>query len=291
MAPPPKDNLNLLIVYHPDFSDHGYPVLKRRIGPAFEELHARGLLGMRGVRVLEPEMPDLKLVEEVHSHSHIRSVRMSGYFDVAMLSAGSVLSGARHTATDKALNAFCFTGAAGHHASAEGFWGFCYLNDVAIAIEQLRAEGLASRFAILDIDPHFGDGTRDILGMDAEVLHLNFYSGYSMSSEEGVNNIDFALPHDAADSVFLSSVDKALSAAADFQPDLLFVVFGHDNHREDYGGFALSDSVYADFAIRVRDAFPRRACYVLSGGSNADVARVAIGDVVEILANIGDVSG
>src|SRR4030042_7122025 len=167
---PGEAQYELAIVYHPIFSTEGYPTLRERVAPAFEELQARGLLELSGVRVLKPEPADEELVKKVHTESHLRSVSVSGYYEVALLSAGSAVMGAREIAASRAANTFCFFGAAGHHASADGFWGCCYLNDVAIAIESLRETRDAHRFAILDIDPHFGDGTRDILGSGPDVL-------------------------------------------------------------------------------------------------------------------------
>ena len=278
-----EEGTKLVLVYHPDFATLGYPALRDRVAPAWEELRARGLLEHEGVEVLEAEAADERLAARVHSPSHIRGVMNSGYYEIALLSAGAVVRGASEVASDHTAAAFCFVGAAGHHASYDGFWGFCYLNDVAMAVTNLRDEGLAQRFAIIDIDPHFGDGTRDILGPDRDVLHINFHSGYMMGNVDGPNNLDVALPHEASDDRFLKGVDQALGAAADFDYDLLFVIFGHDSHHDDYGAFELSDGVYADFARKVKDAFPRRICYVLSGGANPRVGRRAIGDVVEEL--------
>jgi acetoin utilization deacetylase AcuC-like enzyme len=278
-------HVKVAVIYHPEFSMYGYPVLRDRVAPAFHELSARGLLDRDGVKVFEPVPVEEALVAEVHSEAHVRGVMNSGYYEVALLSAGAVVMGAEEVSANRAQSAFCFVGAAGHHASRDGFWGFCYLNDVAIAVRKLRRDFSRRRFAILDIDPHFGDGTRDILGPDPDVMHINFHSGFGMGREDGPNNLDFGLPHDADDQRFLSETEEALKAALSFGPELLFVVFGHDNHRDDYGAFALSDQAYVEFARRVKEMFPRRVCYVLSGGSNPRVARRAIGDVVEVLAS------
>jgi acetoin utilization deacetylase AcuC-like enzyme len=276
--------LKLAVVYHPDFALHGYPALRDRVAPAFDELRERGLLSLEGVAVLEADAAGEDLAARVHSESHIRSVRNSGYYDIALLSAGSVVRGALEAVTDRADASFSFVGAAGHHASHDGFWGFCYLNDVAMAVEHLRDDVGAGRFAIIDIDPHFGDGTRDILGEDIDVMHVNFHSGHSMARENKMNNLDISLPHQANDDRFLAGVDDALEAVEGFGHDLLFVIFGHDSHHDDYGAFELSDGAYAIFAEKVKERFPRRVCYVLSGGANPGVARKAIGDVVEVLA-------
>ncbi len=274
----------VLVVYHPDFSERGYPALKGRVAPAFQELESRGLLELEGVCVLEPEPADEDLAAEVHSDSHLKGVRASGYYDIALLSAGAVIAGASEVAAGRALASFCFVGAAGHHASHDGFWGFCFLNDVAMAVTRLRAVAGLRRFAIMDIDPHYGDGTRDILGPDPEVLHVNFHSGYGIGKSGGHGNIDIALPHNADDRRFLAGVDEALDAVRDFEHDLLFIVFGHDGHRDDYGAFELGDGFYASFARKVKEVFPERVCYVLSGGADERVARRAIGDVIEVLA-------
>lgn len=279
-----KEPCKLALVYHPDFALHGYPVLRDRVEPAWRELEARGLVGAEGVKVLEPRPAEEEWVERVHAPGHIRAVKESGYWETALLSAGSVMLGAEETASGRSLNSFCFVGAAGHHAGREGFWGFCYLNDVAMAVEYLRSRGMRGRFAVLDVDPHYGDGTRDILGPDREVMHVNFHSGAAVGEKNGPFCFDVALPYDASDELFLEAVARNLERLESFRPLLLFVVFEHDSHDDDYGAFRLSDEAYGSFARLVKKAFPRGVCYVLSGGSNPRVAVRAIGDVVEVLS-------
>jgi acetoin utilization deacetylase AcuC-like enzyme len=280
------------IVYHGDFALCGYPALRDRIAPSFRELERRGLLAREGVRVLEAVPVEEELVFQVHTPNHVRSVQRSDYYGVALLSAGSVLMGAESVAAGESDSAFCYVGTAGHHASREGFWGFCYLNDVAIALADLRRKGMASRVAILDVDPHYGDGTRDILGSDPSVMHVNFYGGHGRGKVEGPHNHDVPLPYDADDGIFLREVEIALQRARSFGPQLLFVILGHDGHRDDYGAFELGDGAYEGMAELVKEYFPLKVVYVLSGGSNPRVACRAIGDVVEVLSRRGlDLSG
>jgi len=47
----------------------------------------------------------------------------------------------------------------GHHASPDSCWGFCYFNNIAIAIRRLIDEGRVKKALIIDFDLHFGDGT------------------------------------------------------------------------------------------------------------------------------------
>ncbi len=55
------------------------------------------------------------------------------------------------------------------------------------------------------------------------------------------------------------------------------VIFGHDSHRNDYGAFALSEDAFGQFATKIRTfAQGKPILYILSGGSNAAVAKAAI---------------
>ncbi|MCJ7652767.1 MAG: histone deacetylase [Actinobacteria bacterium] len=279
--PDPK----LLIVYHDLFSERGYPPLKDRVEPAFRHLKEMGYLDRQGVEVLKPGPAPLELLGRVHTPLHIADVETSGLFETAALSTGGVVEASLKLVSGEAENAFCFVGAAGHHASREGYWGFCFINDVAVAATYLLDEGLAGRLAIIDIDPHFGDGTRDILGPEKRVLHINLHSSYgSRGGGAGATNIDVPLEFDTGDDVFMTHVEAGLDRALEFEPDLLYVIFGDDSHREDYGAFRLSVDAYRRFAVATGERFPSGVCYVLSGGSGVEVGREVIGRVVDVLS-------
>jgi acetoin utilization deacetylase AcuC-like enzyme len=278
-------SMKLLVVYHPEFYFQGYPPLKDRVEPAFMNLQEQGYLQRPGVRVLEPKPAPSDLVERVHTARHISNVGSSGYLEVAILSAGGVVEASEKLISGEADNAFCFVGAAGHHASREGFWGFCFINDVAVAAMHLLDENLAKKLAVVDIDPHYGDGTRDILGPEKRVLHINFHSNGGRRLGEGPSNLDVPLPYDADDDLFMEHAEAALDRAREFEPDLLYVVFGYDSHLHDYGAFRFSIDAYRRFALAVRKRFPKGVCYVLSGGAEVDVGQEAIGAVVDILSS------
>ena len=50
----------------------------------------------------------------------------------------------------------------GHHATRDRAMGFCYLNNIAIAVLEAAATG-ARRVAVFDFDVHHGNGTEAIL--------------------------------------------------------------------------------------------------------------------------------
>jgi acetoin utilization deacetylase AcuC-like enzyme len=275
----------LLVVYHPDFSALGYPPLQERVAPVFEYIKEQGYLDREGVEVLTPEPADLAVVECVHTRRHVADVDQAGQLEVSLLSTGGVVEASERLAKKTADNAFCFVGAAGHHASAEGFWGFCFINDIGVAAKHLLDEGMVERVAVIDIDPHFGDGTRDILGPDSRVLHVNFHSGYGRRTlDSGPNNFDVGLSHDAADDTFINESGNALYKARDFDPDILFIVFGYDSHIRDYGAFQFTANAFRRFAVTVKEYFPTGVCYVLSGGADIEVGKEAIGGVIDELS-------
>ena len=275
------------ITYHEDFGKHGFSVLKERIRPSFENLMESGLVDGENVQVFKARPAPLELVEKAHTVAHMANMKSDPYEKVALLSAGSVMMAAEMVARGDARRAFAYTGTAGHHASKGSCWGFCYFNDVAITIRRLRDMGL-QRFLIVDVDPHFGDGTRDFFGEDPEVFHINMHSGKDEVHDPKRNNYDIGLSFGAKDERFLSALKSALDLARDFDFQMAFVIFGHDSHQDDYGGFDLTFDAYPKMARMILDAVGNRGLvYVLSGGSCVHVAERVIPDVIAVLAGRG----
>jgi len=86
--------------------------------------------------------------------------------NVAMHAATIVASGAR--------DAYALCRPPGHHAYPDMAGGFCFLNNSAIAAEQLREH--VERVAILDIDVHHGNGTQAIFYTRNDVLTLSVHA-------------------------------------------------------------------------------------------------------------------
>jgi hypothetical protein len=103
---------------------------------------------------------------------HIEYVRQEGLYDIAALAAGGAIQAARlglETPTFGAIRP------PGHHASRDSCWGFCYFNNMAVALLTLKDEGLIETATILDFDLHYGDGNVNIL--DHRKLGDNLQSG------------------------------------------------------------------------------------------------------------------
>jgi acetoin utilization deacetylase AcuC-like enzyme len=161
-----------------------------------------------------------------HTKHHIGHIRQIGIYDIAALAAGGAIQ-----AAEIGMKEPCFglIRPPGHHASANSCWGFCYFNNMAIALERLKKEGKIKKALVLDIDLHFGDGTVNILGDKGYVTLVNPSS------------------NSAAD--IIRQVDEALAAEA---YDMIGISAGFDYAREDWGG-VLGESDYTDIGRMVRE--------------------------------------
>jgi acetoin utilization deacetylase AcuC-like enzyme len=138
---------------------------------------------------------------------------------------------------------------------------------------------------IVDVDPHFGDGTRDFFKDDADVFHININSGSEEVHDPEKNNYDIGITFGAKDERFLSALKSSLELARDFDFQIAFVIFGHDSHQDDYGGFDLTFDAYPEMTRLILEAVGEKGLvFVLSGGSCVHVAEQVIPDVITVLA-------
>jgi len=143
--------------------------------------------------------------------------------------------------------AFALVRPPGHHASADDSWGFCYYNNVAVALEHLKHHGHIQTAYVLDFDLHYGDGTVNILGEKGYAAILN---------PQTENRLEY-----------LRLVEDDL---ATMKADIIAVSAGFDAHILDWGGVLRTEDYHA-LGTLVRSACRRLGigCFaVLEGGYN-----------------------
>ena len=166
-----------------------------------------------------------------------------------------------------------------HHAfRAEGS-GFCVFNDIAVAIQWLRAKGRIHRAAIIDLDVHQGDGTAQIFEDDPDVLTLSVHARRNFPFRKQRSKIDVELEDGTGDVAYLAALDGVLPHALAFDPDIVFYQSGVDPLASDtLGRLALTQAGLTKRDFRVISA--ARACGVpivitLGGGYSRPIELTA----------------
>jgi acetoin utilization protein AcuC len=186
-----------------------------------------------------------------------------GMFHRAAVAVGGTVLATRVAAEGRIDHVFNPAGGL-HHAHADRASGFCLLNDIAVAVRDLRSRGLR-RLAVLDLDAHHGDGTQaifwreDVLTLSIHEHGRGFFPGSGSADEVGAGegagyDCNLPLPRDADDSAFTTALDRAILRIRQFRPQVLIVQFGTDGHRDDpFSHLALSDDAYLVAARRLHD--------------------------------------
>ncbi len=142
-----------------------------------------------------------------------------------LASAGGTLAATR----DAIAGGFGGTLSGGtHHAFKSEGSGFCVFNDVAIAIHQLRAEGVLNRAAVIDLDVHQGDGTAHFFENDPEVFTLSMHGANNFPFRKQRSKLDVELPDKTGDEEYLRALDHALPRVWEFDPRIVFYLSGVD---------------------------------------------------------------
>ncbi|MCW4000189.1 MAG: histone deacetylase [Candidatus Bathyarchaeota archaeon] len=185
-------------------------------------------------------------------------------FDYASLSVGGALLASK-------IGGFALTRPPGHHAGRYGAAlgaytrGFCYLNNVAVAVKELGKKAL-----ILDIDGHHGNGTQEIFLGDSDVAYVSLhqspnYPGTGITIEQ--NCINFPLPATAGGKLYLETLDKALGLVDVGKFEVVAVSVGFDTHSGDLATLGLLGQDFYDIGKRIA-SLGLPAFWVLEGGYN-----------------------
>jgi acetoin utilization deacetylase AcuC-like enzyme len=242
-----------------------------------------------GVRILEAEPVPWEWLAAVHDGELLERIR-TGTLSVreerglgipwspelverGRRSVGGTVEAARAAVADGiGMN----LGGGTHHAGRAFARGYCLFNDVAVALERLRAEIGVRRALVVDCDVHQGDGTADLLGPDPECFTVSLHGARNYPFQRIPSDLDVDLPSGTGDDAYLealaSALDRAIPAA---RADLAFYLAGADPWEGDrLGRLALTkagllarDELVLDRLLGAGAA----VCVVLAGGYAEDV--------------------
>lgn len=298
---------------HPAFREHEmgphHPERPERLSIIHDHLTRKGLMPL--LDLVEPTESSDESILRVHTQEHLdrltaSSPRGKRYQaidpDTAMnphtLYAAYLAAGAAVQATDavvcgKTNNAFCAVRPPGHHAERNSAMGFCFFNNIAIAVAHaLEVHGL-SRVVVVDFDVHHGNGTEEIFANDDRVLMISTFeqSIYPFRGDVplGPNMVNVPLAAYSNGSALKEAVLRHwLPALAEFKPQMMFISAGFDAHREDQLSHLLwVDDDYAwvteELAKAANTWCDGRIVSMLEGGYALEALGRSVGRHVDVL--------
>ncbi|KAF1802100.1 hypothetical protein FB192DRAFT_1376261 [Mucor lusitanicus] len=233
----------------------------------------------------------------------------------AKISAGGLIELADTIVRGELKNGFALIRPPGHHAESDTAMGYCFYNNVAVAVSAIMEKYPAKikKTLIIDWDIHHGNGTQKIFYDNPNVLYISvhrwehgkFYPFTGAPDEcgqsEGLGfNINIALneckdkPKAMGDTEFIAAFYHLLiPIARQFEPDMIFVSAGFDaaeGHPENLGGynvtpkgFSLMTKIVCDLASELCNG---RLILSLEGGYELEsLANSATASMAQLLSN------
>lgn len=192
----------------------------------------------------------------------------------------------------------------GHHALADDAMGFCFLNNVAVAVERALAGverdsggdgddgSTPERVAVVDWDVHHGNGTQAHFHDRGDVLYVSVHArdlfpNSGAAAETGTGDgegttLNLPVPGAVGDEELLAVYDRVVDPVVRrFDPDLLVASAGFDAHRRDplsrvrvsTDGF---ESLAALLGRTVRAVDAAGPAVVLEGGYDPDALAASV---------------
>jgi len=136
----------------------------------------------------------------------------------------------------------CNLGGGFHHAYANHGEGFCAINDVAVAIRRLQADGAIKRAMVVDTDVHHGNGTAHIFRDDDSVFTISIHQLNNYPAHKPSSDVDLNMADRVEDDEYLETLMPVVVESLEkFRPEIVFYVGGADPYCEDQlGGLMLT---------------------------------------------------
>jgi acetoin utilization deacetylase AcuC-like enzyme len=197
--------------------------------------------------LIEPKPASKDAILAVHSDAHVDWVLGRGLYPIASLAAGGALLAAELSLDEPA---FALIRPPGHHASRDSAWGFCYFNNMAVALMEMKRRDKFKSAFVLDIDLHYGDGNVNIL--------------------DGRDWVEVYNVEERTRGRYMKEVAQVMAGC---KADMIGISAGFDMAQEDWGD-VLATEDYRVIGELAAGAARRNqgACFaILEGGYNQEV--------------------
>jgi acetoin utilization protein AcuC len=197
--------MKIAFLYHEDLASYsfgeGHPLTGERFSEFFSFFTSRCTSFKDKFEEIEPQPATNSELELVHTKDYIKAIQSASkgvfMFDIhryvsvdnlnpatgyipkdidegARIVVGISLLAGELVAQGKFKKAIGIGGGM-HHAKTDYGEGFCFYNDVAVCVKNLKAKYNLKRILVLDTDAHAGNGTKEIFYADPEVLFIDIH--------------------------------------------------------------------------------------------------------------------
>jgi acetoin utilization protein AcuC len=195
------DRLPSLFVYADDMGrfDFGpnHPFKPERATKTFDLCNRYGVLNYPWMKVIDPQPLDPVLLHLFHEPGYLQLLQeasrgevriemlerglgtadtpiLKGIYEWSLRAAGGTHSSMREILSGRAKVAFNPLGGF-HHAMPGNAEGFCYINDIVVAVKDALRLFPGIRIAYVDFDAHHGNGVQQAFYEDPRVLVLSLH--------------------------------------------------------------------------------------------------------------------
>lgn len=249
--------------YYADIGAHVFPVEKYRL--VYHQLRAQGIIDGNLVEPAPASETDLLLAHNpdyVNDLIQARSTERTSSSELPIskeiMHAFLLATGGTIRASEEALREGYAVNLSGgfHHAFPDHAEGFCYINDMAVAVRRVQSQRKGLRVAIVDCDLHQGNGTAFIFKDDESVYTFSIHQRdlYPLKQD---SSWDIHLKNGVGDEEYLGHLEKAIPAIMEkFKPNFLLYQAGADP----YEGDQLGDLKLTIAGLKERDALVFGEC-------------------------------
>lgn len=307
------------LVYHDIFTKHemdqGHPESPLRVQHTILYLKESRVFDNGKIRLVTPSAVNLDEILAIHEKSYLNRLKEisesgGGYFtldtqanrytyDAAIIAANGGVMAVDRILDGVSKNAVLLCRPPGHHAEASRAFGFCFINNIAVAANHLIDCRGIERVMIVDYDAHHGNGTQNAFFTTNKVLYVGIHQdgrtlfpGTGFIDEIGVDkgtgyNINVPLYPKAGNKSYEIVFDEIVkSVASSFKPEFILVSAGYDAHFRDpltslgltFDGFAMMNKMLVEMA---NDHCNGRLAFFLEGGYDLEVLSTCIKNLLE----------
>jgi acetoin utilization protein AcuC len=193
------------ILYHKELASYsfgeGHPFTGDRFECFFNFFESRFSSLKNQFKIIEPEPGTDEVLQLVHTRDYIKVIKsasegvvlsdiyryvsgdnlnpLTGYIPQGVEKGARIVVGtslkASELVAEKKFSKAIGIGGGMHHAKPDYGEGFCFYNDVAICVKNLKEKYNLHKILLIDSDAHAGNGTKEIFYQDPEVLFIDIH--------------------------------------------------------------------------------------------------------------------